>query len=109
MLNGPELKVFRYVNNAPGDGKDDCDLSGSHAKDKVMKEVNSLQCNADNPRNFANAIVRGNGMKNTVVMLGTIVGSQATLKEKEKKIKAITKIHDFEFIEEGPTMIKQCS
>ena len=76
---------MRFMNNAAGDGKDLCDLSASHIKAIVLKWVNSLVCNADSPRNFAHAIIRGDGMVDTVVMLGPIVGGQAILKEKEKK------------------------
>ena len=41
-------------------------------------------------------------------MLGPVVGRQATLGEKDKRIPAITKIHDFKFSEQGVTL-RRCS
>ena len=77
--HGQDLRIYNHMNNEAGDGKDAADPTGSHAKAKVNREVDSLACDADNPRNFANAIVRGIGLVNTVVMLGPIIGNQAIL------------------------------
>ena len=105
---GPELKVVHYMNNAPGYGKDSCDPSGALAKAKVEKEVNSMVMDADNPKNFANALVHGNGIINSVIMLGPIVGFQAKLGDDQRRISAITKLHDFEFTQDGVTIRRCC-
>ena len=104
-IPGEELKVVNYMNNSPGDGKDKCDSAGAGAKDKVNREVNSLEVDADTPSKFAYAMVRGDGMKNSVVMLGPIIGKQETIENKQ--IPTISKIHDI-WMKPGGVLIRRC-
>ena len=93
--------------NLTGDGKDSCDTSSSNAKAKSDKEVNTGNCNVDSPANFAKSLALGEGLPNSVIMLGPIIGKQAELKK--KKIEAITKLHSFQFTEKGANVHKVCS
>ena len=97
----PERETLRVVSaspSIPGDGKDLCDLCAANCNRKIDREVNS-GFSIDNARCQAEAIVRGEGVANTIVFLGKIEGGQATIKN--KKIKDISKIHSFEFTDEG--------
>ena len=59
---------------------------------------------ADSPSKFAAAMCSGEPLANVVIQCGPIVGTQPKLTKEEKKITAISKIHEFEFKEEGVLM-----
>ena len=94
---GQTLTVANYMFNSAGDGKDICDITAANINAKAEKEVNAGDCNTDTPANFAKAIALGNGVINSVLMLGPIVSPQGGQKKLEKKlVPSISKIHDFQ-------------
>ena len=60
--------------------------------------------NADTPSKFAAAMSAGEPLANVVIQCGPIIKPQAKLTKEQKKIPAISKIHEFEFVEEGVVM-----
>ena len=92
------LTVAGFHPSIPGDGKDICDLCGAICNCKVRKYVNAgndINC----PRDQALAICEGDGVANCIVMLGPITGKQDEIKN--KKIKSIQGLHDFEYRPDG--------
>ena len=106
---GQTLTVANYMFNSAGDGKDICDITAANINAKAEKEVNAGDCNTDTPANFAKAIALGNGVINSVLMLGPIVSPEGGQKKLEKKlVPSITKIHDFEMKPEGAKVRHIC-
>jgi hypothetical protein len=106
---GQTLTVANYMFNSAGDGKDICDITAANINAKAEKEVNSGDCNTDTPANFAKAIALGNGVINSVLMLGPIVSPQGGQKKLEKKlVPSISKIHDFQMKPEGAKVRHIC-
>ena len=85
--------------------KDCCDLCAAVLNSKIRREVNT-GFDIETPRDQAEAIVRGDGVANCIVFIGPILGEQRPLKV--KKIKNISKIHDFKFTDDGVIVKRVC-
>ena len=72
---------------------------------KVMRELNS-GFNCSTPLEFVECIMRGEGVANTIIFFGPIKGCQEPIKK--KLIPAITKLHEFRFLEQGAIARKVC-
>ena len=88
------LKFAGLLNSDPGDGKARCDRGTANCNSKIDKWVNAGN-SINDPSCQAQAIVDGNGVANTIVMLGTINGEQQPITD--KKISKITDLHEFLF------------
>ncbi|MCP3849734.1 MAG: hypothetical protein GY694_05790, partial [Gammaproteobacteria bacterium] len=109
QLGGQPVTVANYMFNSAGDGKDICDITAANINAKAEKEVNSGDCNTDTPANFAKAIALGNGVINSVLMLGPIVSPKGGQQKLEDKlIPSISKIHDFEMTPKGAKVRHVC-
>ena len=89
------LVIDRYLPSIPGDGKDICDLCAANLNCHIHRVVRSGDFNIDNPKCQAEALCRGDGVANTIVLFGKIEGRQDELKS--KKLQSIKQLFDFEY------------
>ena len=88
------LKVAGLLNSDSGDGKARCDRGTANCNSKIDKwvaagnSINDAACQAQ-------AIVDGDGVANTIVMLGTLHGEQLPITD--KKFTKIADLHEFLF------------
>ena len=88
----PPLKVAGLLNSESGDGKARCDRGTANCNAKIDRWVaagNSI----NDPSCQAQAIVDGNGVANTIVMLGTLHGEQPPITDKQ--FSKIGDLHEF--------------
>ena len=101
------LVINRYLPSIPGDGKDICDLCAANLNCHIHGVVRSGDFNIDNPKCQAEAICRGDGVANTIVLFGKILGKQVELKS--KKIESIKNLFDFEYKGDGVIVRKSAN
>ena len=80
--------------------KDICDRLAALMNAKVINLVNS-GFSIDNPKCFAEAIVKEAGVPNTIVMIGPVIGEQKPIPPKLKCVDTISKMHQFVFSDES--------
>ena len=101
------LVIDRYLPSIPGDGKDICDLCAANLNCHIHRVVRSGDFNIDNPKCQAEALCRGDGVANTIVLFGKIEGRQDELKS--KKLQSIKQLFDFEYKGDGVIVRKSAN
>ena len=96
----PGMTLLGLHFSEPGKGKSVCDQYFAIVKANVIRAV-CAKNDADTPESFAKAMCYGEGVANTVIMLGDIIDPMEGEKKKPTKIENISKYHEFLFSDEG--------
>ena len=99
----PGMTLLGLHFGEPGKGKSICDQYFAILKALVARFICAGNC-VDTPKKFAEAMCYGEGVANTVIMLGDIIDPMEGEKEKSAKIENISKYHEFLFSDEGIQM-----
>ena len=96
----PGMTLLGLHFSEPGKGKSVCDQYFAILKALVLRAICAGRA-ADTPRAFAEAMCYGEGVANTVIMLGDIIDPLEGEKKETVKIENISKYHEFLFSDEG--------